>query len=145
MAFTTGPGQRRITCEINVTPLVDVILVLLIIFMVVTPMLHRGKEVELPQARQVEKERSTTHPLTVAVLPGDALFLDDRPVELSDLEEQLRREVARDPSRPILVKGDRSLDYEPVRQVLRAAQRAGASGVSLGVRELVEGSEGGAR
>ncbi len=66
MAMGVGPS-RGIKSDINVTPLVDVVLVLLIIFMVVTPMLQRGKDVKLPRAAKVEAEKKKTDPIIISV------------------------------------------------------------------------------
>ena len=75
MAMAVGPSGG-IKNEINVTPLVDVVLVLLIIFMVVTPMLQRGKDVRLPKSHEIEKESQRGDPLIVSITPDKHLYVE---------------------------------------------------------------------
>lgn len=130
-----GQVGSRVSSEINVTPLVDVVLVLLIIFMVVTPLLHRGKSVELPDARNVEAETSA-EPLVVTVTADGRLWLETRELGgVADAERRIVEELERTPGRVILLKGDERLDVGEVREIMRAARRAGARGISLAVAE----------
>ncbi|HTJ81129.1 MAG TPA: biopolymer transporter ExbD, partial [Polyangiaceae bacterium] len=72
-----GPGPARgMKADINVTPLVDVVLVLLIIFMVVTPMLQRGKEVDLPKAAKTDEENKQVDPLVLSITPDHKVWLE---------------------------------------------------------------------
>jgi len=133
--MAVGPNQG-IKNEINVTPLVDVVLVLLIIFMVVTPMLQRGKDVRLPKAQQIEKDDKKADPLTVSVTPDKHLFVEHDEYDDKGFEQRLKDEYAQKEGRPILLKGDQSLAYGDVRKVMNLARKAGAKGISLGVEEL---------
>ena len=135
MSMAVGPNQG-IKNEINVTPLVDVVLVLLIIFMVVTPMLQRGKDVRLPKAQQIEKDDKKADPLTVSVTPDKHLFVEHDEYDDKGFEQRLKDEYAQKEGRPILLKGDQSLAYGDVRKVMNLARKAGAKGISLGVEEL---------
>src|SRR5215467_9414965 len=105
--------------EINVTPLVDVVLVLLIIFMVVTPLLHRGVHVVLP----------TTEHLMLSVRK-DGTYIDADRIESGALASVLQREL-RKGSRPVNVRADRSLRYGDVRKVLEEVHAAGATTVNM--------------
>jgi biopolymer transport protein TolR len=138
MGMSVGGSPRGPKAEINVTPLVDVVLVLLIIFMVITPMLQRGKSVELPKAREIEKTRSDTkdNALILSVTPDKQLYLENDPLDETALEDRLRVELAKDPIRKILLKADSSLRVRDVRKVMNVARRAKARRVSLGVEEL---------
>jgi len=133
--MAVGPNQG-IKNEINVTPLVDVVLVLLIIFMVVTPMLQRGKDVRLPKAQQIEKDDKKADPLIVSVTPDKHLFVEHDEYDDKGFEQRLKDEYAQKEGRPILLKGDQSLAYGDVRKVMNLARKAGAKGISLGVEEL---------
>ncbi|HKD39433.1 MAG TPA: biopolymer transporter ExbD [Myxococcaceae bacterium] len=135
MAMAVGPNAG-IKSDINVTPLVDVVLVLLIIFMVVTPMLQRGKDVRLPRAHQVEKDQDRPDPIIVSVTPDKRVYIEHDPYDDRSFQERLSDELTQKPGRPILLKGDQSLAYGEVRRVMNLARKAGAKGISLGVEEL---------
>ena len=135
MAMAVGPNAV-IKSDINVTPLVDVVLVLLIIFMVVTPMLQRGKDVRLPRAHQVEKDQDRPDPIIVSVTPDKRVYIEHDPYDDRSFQERLSDELTQKPGRPILLKGDQSLAYGEVRRVMNLARKAGAKGISLGVEEL---------
>ena len=137
MGMSVGGSPRGPKAEINVTPLVDVVLVLLIIFMVITPMLQRGKSVELPKAREIEKKTDgKDNALILSVTPDKKLYLDNDALDEQALEDRLREEIARDPVRKILLKADNSLRVGDVRKVMNVARKAQARRVSLGVEEL---------
>src|SRR5678816_3122966 len=135
MAMAAG-GKRGVMADINVTPLVDVVLVLLIIFMVVTPMLQRGKDVKLPIAtKQKEQGPEPPDPLIVSITPDKRIWLEKDPVTDDQLKQALAGKLAAEPWKPILVKGDQTLTFGDVRRVLKDAQDAKAKSVKLGVEE----------
>ncbi|MGA9522928.1 MAG: biopolymer transporter ExbD [Myxococcaceae bacterium] len=137
MGMSTGGGNGRVKADINVTPLVDVVLVLLIIFMVVTPMLQRGKDVQLPKAQQQKEAAGQgADPLIVSMTPDRKLYLESDAFDEAGLEAALRRELSLAPGRKVLLKGDSTLSYGDVRKVLDLSRKAGAQGVSLGVEEV---------
>ncbi len=119
--------------EINVTPLVDVVLVLLIIFMVVTPMLHRGVHVDLPTTAHHEKKQDTGEQLVVTIR-GDGTYIEADKLEGENLMARLRTEL-KTSSRPVYIRGDRQLAYGDVRKLLDKLHEAGAISVSLGTDE----------
>ena len=135
MGMAVGPSSG-IKNEINVTPLVDVVLVLLIILMVITPMLQRGKSVTLPKAQNTEKENKGADPLILSVTPDKKTFVENDEFDSAGLETKLREELQKDPSRRILLKGDNTLNVGDVRKVMVVAHKAKARRVSLGVEEL---------
>src|SRR4051812_43962218 len=102
----TGGGSKGIKNDINVTPLVDVVLVLLIIFMVITPMLQRGKDVHLPKANHPEKDQKEGDPLIVSVTPDKKIWVESKDVLETSLEDRIVETLQQDPSRKILLKGD---------------------------------------
>jgi len=124
-----------VRAEINVTPLVDVVLVLLIIFMVVTPMLQRGMDVHLPRTRHHASENDTGEQLMLSVRSDGSVFLDRERVDERRLDTLLRDALARNPGRPIYLKGDARLRYGKVRDVLLACHRAGSQQVALATEE----------
>ena len=136
MAMTTG-GRGGIKSDINVTPLVDVVLVLLIIFMVVTPMLQRGKDVKLPVAAKQKHDENAkdVDPMIVSVTADKRIWLEKDPMTDDALKQVLAGKLAAEPWKPILVKGDQSLTFGDVRRVLKDAQDAKAKSVKLGVEE----------
>jgi biopolymer transport protein TolR len=135
MAMAAG-GKKGLVSNINVTPLVDVVLVLLIIFMVVTPMLQRGKDVKLPLAtKQKHEEAKDVDPMIVSITADKKVFLEKDEVTDQSLVAQLSAKLAAESWKPILVKGDQSLTFGDVRHVLKDAQEAKAKSVKLGVEE----------
>ncbi len=135
MAMGVGP-RRGVKSDINVTPLVDVCLVLLIIFMVVTPMLQRGKDVQLPKAHDIDKNARQNGPLILSITRDHRMWLDKTQVSDLELEAGLLAALEAQPTRPILLKGDVSLQYGDVRKVMKVAEKVKARGVQLAVEEL---------
>jgi biopolymer transport protein ExbD len=141
--MAAGGKQGGVKSDINVTPLVDVCLVLLIIFMVVTPMLQRGKDVKLPSAKEQKdkKEKEKADPLIVSVTPDKRLFVEkDEYTDHEGLQKRLELEIENNPDKNILLKGDMSLTFGEVRKVMNTARLAHARGIGLGVEEIKEGA-----
>ncbi|WP_163781011.1 ExbD/TolR family protein [Myxococcus vastator] len=136
MGMSAGP-KGGVKSDINVTPLVDVVLVLLIIFMVVTPMLQRGKSVELPKATEIEKEGKgkEADPIILSITPDKKVFVENDQVDEKGLQEKLTEEMLKDPGKKILLKGDNALSVGDVRKVLDVARKSKAKQISLGVEE----------
>ncbi len=135
MGMTTG-SKKGPKNEINVTPLVDVVLVLLIIFMVVTPMLQRGKDVKLPQVHKPDEEKKDTDPLIVSVTTDKKLWIESNEYAEDKIEEAIRKELEAQPGRPILLKGDETLTFGDVRKAMDLVRKGGAKGIGLGVQEI---------
>jgi biopolymer transport protein TolR len=134
-------GDKGLRSEINVTPLVDVMLVLLIIFMVITPMLQRGKAVQLPQVAKPEKQGDTGKDIVVSVeYPGPKkayrVYLNQTVVEKDELGSKIEDELRRDSTREIYLKGDTRLTYGEVREVMQICHEAGLAQVRLATEEL---------
>ena len=123
--------------EINVTPLVDVCLVLLIIFMVVTPMLHRNPDVETPKTAHHDTKNDTGEDLMLTVRP-DGTYVETTRLAGDALLARIKTEMEHDKHRPVHVKGDKSLKYGDVRKVLDLVQQAGVKQVGMGT-EAVKG------
>jgi len=130
---TSGSGRQALT-EINVTPLVDVMLVLLIIFMVTAPLIQQGVEVNLPEVR-AQPVKAEEQKLVLSVKADRTLWLgtDEQPARLTmvELEEKLRvnARVAKD--RELYLMADRSLPYGYVVEVMATVQRAGVTNLGM--------------
>ena len=127
MAFSTNSDAGGPMATINVVPLVDVMLVLLIIFMVTTPLMQHLVEVELPEAtiEQPEDEPPPVPPVTIAVPDDGRLFWNDEPVTPELLESRLSVEAQKVPQPGIQVRGDKTTKYSVVNNVVQIAQRQG--------------------
>jgi biopolymer transport protein TolR len=132
MAFSGG-SAKGIRNDINVTPLVDVVLVLLIIFMVITPMLQRGKAVQLPKGNHPEAEDKDGDPLVVSITADKKLWIEANNCSEEELEAKLGGEFTKNPGRKVLLKGDEALDVGEVRKLMDHAKKAGAKGVELAI------------
>jgi biopolymer transport protein TolR len=134
---------KSITPEINVTPLVDVVLVLLIIFMVVTPAIANEDRVLLPEADNPDpKSEGEEKPWEVVLGQDGGFMVDDAPIEVSALRAELERRKAADPSRKVLLLADGRLAYGTVRSAFSMLQGVGFRGVSLKVLEREKPGEG---
>lgn len=134
MAGTGKSGPHN--ADINVVPMIDIVLVLLIIFMVVTPMLQKGIDVNLPPAENVaEKDERTSEDLVIGIKADGSLWLETDPVTPEELQTALASVIRATPFKPILVKGDRRVSYGEVRKVVLIAQEAGAKIVNIATEE----------
>ena len=125
-----GEDNYRPLAQINVTPMVDVMLVLLVIFMVTAPLLSVGVPLDLPKS----KAAAITHPkkpVIVSLNREDEVFIGDDKVARSDLEARLAGLAAEDPSRIVYVRGDRTVTYAALMDILGLVNRAGFGKVSL--------------
>ena len=127
MAFSTNSDAGGPMATINVVPLVDVMLVLLIIFMVTTPLMQHLVEVDLPEATiyEPEDEPPPVPPVTLAVTDDGRLFWNDEPVSRELLESRLSVEAQKVPQPSIQVRGDKTTKYSVVNDVVQIAQRQG--------------------
>jgi|SRR5690349_859880 len=132
MAFSTS--SRGVKSDINVTPLIDVVLVLLIIFMVITPMLERGKSVNLPKSQRSD-ENKEGETLVVSMPTDNTLWVEGTQATIESLGGVLTQAMAEHPGRKLLLKGDEALAVKPVREVMAIAKASGVSQVLLGVQE----------
>lgn len=137
MGMAAGGKRGGVKNDINVTPMVDIVLVLLIIFMVITPMLQSGKDVTLPKATKQAKDKNEKgpDPLILSITPDKAIYVDQDKYDEENLQTRLAEEFGKDPNKKILLKGDVSLSFEDVRRVMGVARKAGAKGIALGVEE----------
>ena len=131
MGMESYGGRQDVKSEINVTPLVDVCLVLLIIFMVVTPMLQKGRPVALPQTDNPGKKPETQNEVLVSVQADKTIFIDTKWYPDKEFLAKMRELGERASSKDILIKADRSLTYGDVRNVMKMVKEGGFEKVAL--------------
>jgi biopolymer transport protein ExbD len=127
MAFSSGNDSGGPMAEINVTPLVDVMLVLLIIFMITAPLMSHKVKVELPEANLIDWEKTAppVPPITLAVTERGEIFWNDEPISKDLLESRLSIEAQKTPQPQINVRGDKTTKYRIVNDVVKTAQAQG--------------------
>ncbi|QHI95244.1 protein TolR [Aristophania vespae] len=126
----SGRRRHRPASEINVTPLVDVMLVLLIIFMVTAPMMTSGVNVDLPKT-SASPVNTDSKPITVSLRSDGNLFLGDEPVTAEELVDRLKKAANNDSTRRIFVRADAKIDYGQVMRVMGQITTGGFSHVAL--------------
>ena len=135
MAFTNRNGRTQTAlAEINVTPLVDVMLVLLVIFMVTAPILQTGIQVNLPKTREARSDEATPESIIISVDKEGSIYLSGRnerqAINVNDLPKTLEERLAKSKERRVYLRGDGDTPYRVIAYVLDQAKRAGAN-VSL--------------
>ena len=123
-------GRRRVMAEINVTPFVDVMLVLLIVFMVTAPLLTAGVPVDLPKTR-AQALGQDREPLSVTIRSNGRIYLQNTPVPEDDLVPRLTAIAANGYDQRIFVRGDMSVDYGRVMEVMGLLSAAGFTHIGL--------------
>jgi len=130
-----GPGPEHhdedVLADINVTPLVDVMLVLLIIFMITAPMLHQGIEVALPQAEAENLPLRVDDPLVLTVNRDGLVYIEDTPVHPSQIAERLLPMIEARGDDTVFLKGDRGVEYGRVIEVLDVLHQAGVTRIGM--------------
>jgi biopolymer transport protein ExbD len=124
-------SKSPLNSDINVTPLVDVCLVLLIIFMVVTPMLQKGVPINLPVTEEPEKTPDTEKQLQISVKDDNVVYVGPQAIRKEQLQSTLQDLHDKDPNREVAVKGDRTVKYGEVLDVLKACREVGFNDVGL--------------
>jgi len=132
MAFSMNSPRKTAMSEINVTPLVDVMLVLLIIFMVTAPMMQEGVTVELPQAKgnSLAKEQETA-PIVIAVSDKGNIYVDEAPVSEAGLPEKILEATKDRASKEVYLRADKSVPYGTVVRIMGALKSAGVANLGM--------------
>ena len=135
MAFTTSAGGTRTSlAEINITPLVDVVLVLLVIFMITAPVLQSGIEVAIPKTKTVKE--ITEQRLVLTIDRDQQVFLGDKAVNIHDLPQLLRQPGA-DPSKKIIyLRADERVPFGAFASLMDAVKQAGITNISIVTQPL---------
>jgi len=130
MAFGTQEDNDQVMHEINMTPFVDIMLVLLIIFIITIPIMKHAVNIELPRAsNQPQNAKPQTIRLTVDA--EGQYFWNDEAVDEAKLNSLLQAEAQKKPQAPLHIRGDRAVRYERVAQAMAAAQRAGMTQIGF--------------
>ena len=136
-----APGST-VRSDINVTPLVDVCLVMLIIFMVVTPMLQTGVDVPLPETSRPERVQEGEHQLTIAIKPNGDVLVGQDWIPKEQLLDRMREIYTNSPEKDVRIKGSKNLKYKDVRDVMTAVNTAGYT--TAGLISTKKGADGSA-
>ena len=135
MAFTTSNGRTQTSlAEINITPLVDVMLVLLVIFMITAPVLQSGIEVVIPKTRTVKE--ITEQRLVVTIDRDQQVFLGDSPVNVHDLGQKLRSASGDSTRKVIYLRADERVPFGAFASVMDAVKQAGITNISIVTRPI---------
>ncbi|WP_066098704.1 ExbD/TolR family protein [Xanthomonas massiliensis] len=127
MAFSSGNSAGPMA-DINVTPLVDVMLVLLIIFIITAPLMSHKVKVELPEAnlkQKPEDEQKRSNPITLAVKEDGSLYWNDEPITKETLESRLSTAAQQTPQPPLNLRGDRTTKMSTINDITKIAQGQG--------------------
>jgi biopolymer transport protein ExbD/biopolymer transport protein TolR len=140
MAFTTSNGRTQSAlADINITPLVDVVLVLLIIFMVTAPVLQSGIEVSVPKTRTVKQ--ITEERLVITINKDQRVFLGNEAINIHEIGSRLRQRI-RDPrNQLIFVRADENVPFGAFATVMDAVKQAGFSNVSIVTQPIEENAK----
>jgi biopolymer transport protein ExbD len=121
----------KMKAVINITPLVDVVLVLLIIFMVMAPQLRKGPEVDLPDTAKPREQGDERGRILVTIADNGGLWIDDQPVTMEHFAEGLHAAAGTEPDPKVVLRGDARLRFGDVRKAMVAIEEAGFEGVGL--------------
>ena len=130
MGMSTGGNNRGVMGEINVTPFVDVMLVLLVIFMVTAPMMVQGQNVDLPRA-EGQPLKPGENQMILSVTAEGAYFINETPIPEGELKSKLAAIAESNPNQDVFVKADGQVPYEKVAQLIGSAKQAGIPRVGL--------------
>jgi biopolymer transport protein TolR len=130
MAMSCGFGKA----QMNVTPMIDVLLVLIIIFMLIVPVPPRGLNALVPQESPPGQPSSPSQDLVISIRADGTVLLNQDVVELANLEERLKQVFKTNTNRPIFIRGEGKLDFEKVAQVIDLAKGAGLERIGLMTR-----------
>jgi biopolymer transport protein ExbD len=137
--FSAEEGGESIMAEINITPLTDIFLVLLIIFMITTSvMVDSAAKVNLPKASQTVQE---ARGLTVSVTADNKIFVNQMPVEPSQLQATLHDLLADDPKKLVILQGDQAVLLGEAVRIMDIAKRAGAQAISIAAQKVAASTE----
>jgi biopolymer transport protein ExbD len=128
-------NKRKVVADINITPFTDVVLVLLIIFMITTPMLSQHSlKINLPKAQNAEQTEETKN-IEISIDKDGLIYLDGLQLHFQYVEEAIQGALKKHPERAVVVKGDKDIKYDLVVQVIDKAKKAGATKFALALEK----------
>lgn len=142
MSMAVGGKKGGSMADINVTPMADIMIVLLIIFMVITPMLQKGVDVKLPSAANTKERKDEPKTIVVAVKQDTTTYLNGIKIEnQADLVAQIkeRLEELADTNKVVYLKGDENLSYSEVMKIMDYCREAGVEEIALIAEQKVQG------
>jgi biopolymer transport protein ExbD len=139
--LASGGGRGGVTPDINVTPLVDVVLVLLIIFMVIIPNVQDGKAIEIIKVPKADENADSVEPLVVTIDRNEVFTLGEDDMSRAAVLQGLAAEYAEDPGQRVLLRADATLPYKTVREFFADTQEVGFVHIALAVGVAAEWSE----
>ena len=139
MGMSAGGGGGGPMADINVTPLVDVMLVLIIIFMLITPVLTSGVDVRLPKAKSVDEGQDVGQNISISIKADETVYIGKNQTRSETLITDLQAEFDKDPARGLLIKGDKRLNWRQVHEVMwQINEEGGMSTMLLAVEKSKE-------
>jgi biopolymer transport protein ExbD len=141
MGMTVGKQKGGLNCEINVTPMADIMLVLLIIIMIIAPLLQKGVDVTLPEAGNTADKPENDSQTVLAVTADGRFFVDSQPVRETELLTRIQSILDRKLERIVLIKGDVDAQYSAVMSVMDQLQRAGVEDIGLITERKLRGGQ----
>jgi biopolymer transport protein TolR len=145
MAMDLGGGKKGLKADINVTPLVDVMLVLLIIMMLVAPMLQKGVDVKLPMAANTADKPETQDQTVVAVAADKRMFLNGIQLREADLATRVKDALENKKEKVVLIKADEDVDYGTVMAAMDQLRQAGIEDMGLVTERKVKPGQAGGK
>jgi len=144
MAMDVGGAKGGLKADINVTPLVDVMLVLLIIMMLIAPMLQKGVDVKLPQAANSSDKPETQDQIVIAITAGRGMYVNGMPVREEELRQKVQDVLETKKEKIVLIKGDEDAPYSAIMAAMDRLREAQIENIGLVTeRKLRGGSTGG--
>jgi len=145
MAMDVGGAKGGVKSDINVTPLVDVMLVLLIIMMLIAPMLQKGVDVKLPQAANTVDKPETQEQTVIAVTADKRLYLNAVPVRADELRQRVQEALETKKEKIVLIKGDEDAPYSSIMETMDRLREAQIENIGLVAERRVRGGGVGGR
>jgi biopolymer transport protein ExbD len=139
MAMDVGGSKGSLKADINVTPLVDVMLVLLIIMMLIAPMLQQGVAVTLPEAGNTGDKPDTQDQTVIAIAANKAMYLNAKPIQETELATKINELLESKTEKVVLIKADEDVDYATVMETMDSLRSAGIEDMGLITEKKVRG------
>ena len=131
MAMDLGGAKGGVKSDINVTPLCDVMLVLLIIMMIVAPLLQQGVSVQLPQANNTVDKPETQGQTVIAIARDKAMYLNAKPIQEAELATKINELLENQKEKVVLIKADQEVEYSAVMAAMDQLRQAGIEDIGL--------------